>query len=53
MQELYRQYKGRMFNLAYQLTGSAADAEDVVQDVFLKAYQLPPGEIGLAGTVLV
>ncbi|OKP92310.1 MULTISPECIES: RNA polymerase sigma-70 factor [unclassified Paenibacillus] len=36
MQELYEQYKALLFTLAYQLTGSASDAEDVVQDVFLK-----------------
>jgi RNA polymerase sigma-70 factor (TIGR02957 family) len=36
MQELYEQYKGLLFTLAYQLTGSASDAEDAVQDVFLK-----------------
>lgn len=29
-------------SLAYQLTGSFADAEDVVQDVFLKAYDSKP-----------
>lgn len=28
-----------VFNLAYRLTGSAQDAEDVVQDTFLKAYR--------------
>jgi RNA polymerase sigma-70 factor (ECF subfamily) len=27
-----------VFNVAYRLTGSAQDAEDVVQDTFLKAY---------------
>lgn len=42
MQELYDQYKGLLFKLAYQLTGSVSDAEDVVQDVFLKAYDVPP-----------
>ncbi|MBW7454090.1 RNA polymerase sigma factor SigJ [Paenibacillus sepulcri] len=42
MQELYKQYKGLLFKLAYQLTGSVSDAEDVVQDVFLKAYDVPP-----------
>ncbi|TLS53424.1 sigma-70 family RNA polymerase sigma factor [Paenibacillus antri] len=45
MQELYVQYKGLMFKLAYQLTGSAADAEDVVHDVFLKAQSLPPSRL--------
>jgi RNA polymerase sigma-70 factor (TIGR02957 family) len=42
MQELYEQYKGLLFTLAYQLTGSASDAEDVVQDVFLKLYDVKP-----------
>ncbi|RJX38948.1 sigma-70 family RNA polymerase sigma factor [Paenibacillus pinisoli] len=38
MQELYKQYRSLLFALAYQMTGSVSDAEDVVQDVFLKAY---------------
>ncbi|WP_379133851.1 RNA polymerase sigma factor SigJ [Paenibacillus sp. sgz500958] len=42
VEELYANYKGLLFRLAYQLTGSAADAEDVVQDVFLKAHDIPP-----------
>ncbi|MBW7458932.1 sigma-70 family RNA polymerase sigma factor, partial [Paenibacillus sepulcri] len=42
MQELYAQYKGLLFALAYQLTGSASDAEDVVQDVFVKVYDVKP-----------
>ncbi|QUL57955.1 RNA polymerase sigma factor SigJ [Paenibacillus tritici] len=42
MQEWYDQYKNLLFKLAYQLTGSAADAEDVVQDVFLRIYDVPP-----------
>lgn len=42
MQELYDQYKGLLFKLAYQLTGSVSDAEDVVQDVFLKVCDVPP-----------
>ncbi|MBS4202186.1 RNA polymerase sigma factor SigJ [Bacillus sp. FJAT-49732] len=40
MEELYDQYKALLFTLAYQLTGSIADAEDVVQDVFFKAYEV-------------
>ncbi len=42
MQELYEQYKGLLFTLAYQLIGSASDAEDAVQDVFLKVYDVKP-----------
>jgi len=45
MQELYMQYKGLLFKLAYQLTGSVSDAEDVVQDVFLKIYDVPPEKL--------
>lgn len=40
MEKLYSQYKALLFTLAYQLTGSVADAEDVVQDVFFKAYDM-------------
>lgn len=42
MEELYGQYRALLFTLAYQLTGSIADAEDAVQDVFVKAYRVHP-----------
>ncbi|WP_248929288.1 RNA polymerase sigma factor SigJ [Paenibacillus hamazuiensis] len=42
MEELYDQYRALLFKLAYQLTGSAADAEDAVQDVFVKACDVHP-----------
>lgn len=42
MEELYDQFRALLFTLAYQLTGSAADAEDVVQDVFFKACDVHP-----------
>ncbi|SFS62608.1 RNA polymerase sigma factor SigJ [Paenibacillus sp. BC26] len=45
MQELYEQYRALLFKLAYQLTGSVSDAEDVVQDVFMKAYEIPPEKL--------
>jgi len=40
MQELYEQYGRLLFTLAYQLTGTVADAEDAVQDVFVKIYEI-------------
>ncbi len=40
MEELYEQYKVLLFRLAYQLTGSVEDAEDAVQDVFLKVNDI-------------
>ncbi|WP_127495959.1 RNA polymerase sigma-70 factor [Paenibacillus glycanilyticus] len=45
MIELYERYKGLLFSLAYQLTGSAADAEDAVQDVFLKVQNMNPDKL--------
>jgi RNA polymerase sigma-70 factor (TIGR02957 family) len=38
IEDLYEKHKGLLFRLAYQLTGSATDAEDIVQDVFVKAH---------------
>ncbi|GKV55210.1 RNA polymerase sigma factor SigJ [Sporosarcina sp. NCCP-2222] len=40
IEEYYVQYKRLLFTLAYQLTGSAADAEDVVHDVFMKLHDI-------------
>lgn len=45
MNEYYLQYKGLLFKLAYQLTGSVSDAEDAVQDVFLKLYDVSPDKL--------
>ncbi|WP_168120763.1 RNA polymerase sigma factor SigJ [Paenibacillus sp. HB172176] len=42
MEELYDQYRALLFTLAYQLMGSAVDAEDAVQDVFMKACVVHP-----------
>ncbi len=37
--ELVRRHYRQAYNLAYRLTGNAADAEDLVQDAFLRAYR--------------
>jgi len=37
--QLYDLYADNVYKLAYSYTGSAADAEDIVQDVFLKLLQ--------------
>jgi RNA polymerase sigma-70 factor (ECF subfamily) len=37
--QIAREYRPRLYALALQLTGSAADAEDVAQEALLRAYQ--------------
>jgi RNA polymerase sigma-70 factor (ECF subfamily) len=41
--ELYEEHRRFLWSLCYRMTGSAADAEDVVQDTFLRAIERPPG----------
>ncbi|MBN1269467.1 MAG: sigma-70 family RNA polymerase sigma factor [Kiritimatiellae bacterium] len=40
--ELVRRYQGKIYGLVYNMTANKEDAEDVVQDVFLKAYRSLP-----------
>lgn len=37
--ELVRRYQQRLYHTAYRLVGNAEDAQDVVQEAFLHAYQ--------------
>ncbi len=37
--ELVRRHQDRLYHVAYRLIGNAEDAQDVVQDAFLNAYQ--------------
>jgi RNA polymerase sigma-70 factor, ECF subfamily len=38
-EELYHQHAPRLYNLAYRMAGSANDADDLLQDIFLLAYR--------------
>lgn len=38
-ERLYRDHSGRLYNLAYRMSGAAADAEDLVQEMFLLAHR--------------
>ena len=39
LERLFRQYHRRVYDIAWQFTGSRADAADVVQEVFLKVHR--------------
>ncbi|MFK7691987.1 RNA polymerase sigma factor SigJ [Paenibacillus sp. HJGM_3] len=34
--EIYREYRGLLISVAYRMTGSMAEAEDIVQDLFVR-----------------
>lgn len=36
---IYRTHAGRLYNVAYRILGNAADAEDLLQEVFLTAHK--------------
>ncbi len=36
--ELIHRYQGKIYSLVYNMTGNKEDTEDLVQDVFVKAY---------------
>src|SRR4051812_29991779 len=38
-EELYRQHAGRLYNLAYRMSGAPAEAEDLLQEIFLHAHR--------------
>jgi len=38
-EELYRQHARRLFGLVFRMTGSAEDAEDLLQEVFLQGHR--------------
>lgn len=40
--ELVKRYSGRIYNVAYRFSGNSTDAEDIVQDVFIKVYRALP-----------
>jgi RNA polymerase sigma-70 factor (ECF subfamily) len=38
-EELYRTHAGRLYGVAFRMVGNAADAEDLLQEIFLAAHR--------------
>lgn len=38
-EELYQRHSNRLYSVAYRMTGSAADADDLLQEIFLLVYR--------------
>jgi len=36
---IYRNHSGRLYNVAYRMLGNSADAEDMLQEIFLAAHR--------------
>ena len=47
LERAFRAHHGMVFRTAYRITGNAADAEDVLQTVFLRLLRRAPGSDGL------
>jgi RNA polymerase sigma-70 factor (ECF subfamily) len=41
----FEEHRGALFGVAYRMTGSAADAEDLVQEAYLRWSRAPHGEV--------
>jgi RNA polymerase sigma-70 factor (ECF subfamily) len=44
--EQFERYRPLMFSIAYRMLGSASEAEDVVQEAYLRYCKVPPETIG-------
>src|SRR5262249_35923763 len=45
-EEIFQEHKPFLWSLCYRLTGSTADADDLVQETFTRALEHPPVRTG-------
>ena len=50
---IFVQHRSLLFSIAYRMLGSVADAEDMLQDTFIRWQQAPDGEIRSSRAFLV
>jgi RNA polymerase sigma-70 factor, ECF subfamily len=43
--EAFETYRPLLFSIAYRMTGSASEPEDIVQETYLRSRDTPPNEI--------
>src|SRR5262245_38879981 len=43
--DLFGEHRRFLWSLSYRMTGNAADADDVVQDAFVRLIEHPPSQI--------
>lgn len=43
--QTFDEHKRALWGMCYRMTGSAADADDIVQDTFVKALERPPADM--------
>lgn len=50
---VFEQYQGRLFAIAYRMTGTRADAEDIIQEAYLRWHRTDTDEVRSAEAWLV
>jgi RNA polymerase sigma-70 factor (ECF subfamily) len=43
--QVFEEHKRFLWGMCYRMTGSASDADDIVQDTFVKALEKPPADM--------
>ncbi|HET9317419.1 MAG TPA: sigma-70 family RNA polymerase sigma factor [Vicinamibacteria bacterium] len=46
VEEAFREHRGFLWGLSYRMVGNAADADELVQETFVRALERPPSDTG-------